>query len=48
MQHKDRAAAQWCEHASTLTGTAWSYLKVPQGPFESMRPERFEDLLYLG
>lgn len=48
VQHKDRAATQWCEHASSLTGTAWRYVKVPQGAFESMRPERFEDLLYLG
>ena len=47
VQHKDRAAAQWCEHATDLTGTLWTYIKVQQGPFESMRPEHFEDLLHL-
>lgn len=47
VQHKDRAAAQWCEHATDLTGTSWTYIKVQQAPFESMRPEHFEDLLHL-
>ena len=47
VQHKDRAARLWCEHATTLTGTPWQYVKVPQKAFEAMQPHRFEDLVYL-
>jgi type III restriction enzyme len=46
--HKDRAATLWCEHASALTDTPWAYKKVKQTEFEALRPDRFEDLLYLG
>ncbi len=45
--HKDRAAGLWCENASILSGTPWSYLKVPQKEFESLRPDDFEDLIAL-
>lgn len=48
VQHKDRAAEIWCEHATVLSGTPWTYKKVPQAEFERLRPERFEDLLYFG
>lgn len=46
--HKDRAARIWCENATLLTGTSWSYLKVPQKEFESLQPADFADLLVLG
>ena len=48
VQHKDRAAEIWCEHASRLSSVPWTYKKVPQGEFERLRPTRFEDLLYFG
>lgn len=35
---KDRAAQLWCENATLLTRTAWSYLKVPQGDFDQLQP----------
>jgi type III restriction enzyme len=45
--HKDRAAVLWCENATTLTGTPWYYLKVPQKDFEKLQPTEFSDLLVL-
>jgi len=42
--HKDRAARIWCENATLLTGTAWDYVKVPQGDFERLRPADLADL----
>jgi type III restriction enzyme len=44
---KDRAAQIWCENATLLTGTAWSYLKIPQGDFDKLQPTTFADLLVL-
>lgn len=41
---KDLAASLWCENATTLTGTQWRYLKVPQKDFEALRPIRLADL----
>jgi len=31
--HKDRAAAIWCENATLLTETTWTYVKIPQVEF---------------
>jgi type III restriction enzyme len=45
---KDRAATQWCENATTLTGTAWQYRKIPQKEFEGLRPRALADLEALG
>ena len=45
--HKDTAAAQWCENATSLTGTKWTYLKVQQKAFETLQPTRFEHLAAL-
>ncbi|MGA2146487.1 MAG: DEAD/DEAH box helicase family protein [Bryobacteraceae bacterium] len=45
---KDRAAMQWCENATSLTGTGWRYRKVPQSEFETLRPARLADLEALG
>jgi len=45
---KDRAATQWCENATSLTGTTWRYRKVPQSEFETLRPARLGDLEALG
>jgi hypothetical protein len=45
---KDRAAAEWCENAEALTGTAWHYRKVPQGGFQSLQPATLADLQALG
>ena len=48
---KDRAAQIWCENATLLTETPWSYLKVPQGDFDKLQPgpkgAPFADLLML-
>lgn len=44
VQHKDRAALRWCEHATQLTGVEWDYLKVPQSDYNQLQPTRFEDL----
>jgi type III restriction enzyme len=46
--HKDEAAKLWCDNATTLTGTPWRYLKVPQKKFDELRPDDFTDLLALG
>jgi type III restriction enzyme len=45
---KDRAATQWCENATALTGTSWRYRKVPESEFEALRPARLADLEALG
>ncbi len=45
VSHKDRAARLWCENASRLTGTPWTYLKVLQSEFEKLLPTGFSDLL---
>jgi hypothetical protein len=42
--HKDAAAEQWCDNATTLTGTKWTYLKVQQKAFETLQPTRIEHL----
>jgi type III restriction enzyme len=42
--HKDRAARIWCENATLLTGTPWSYLKVPQAEFSKLQPGDFAEL----
>ena len=44
VQYKDRAAAQWCESATELTGTLWRYLKVPQKQFKTLQPDSLADL----
>lgn len=44
---KDAAAERWCENATTLTGTQWRYIKVPQKDFEALRPSRLTDLSVL-
>lgn len=44
VQYKDRAAAQWCESATELTGTPWRYLKVPQKRFKALQPDSLADL----
>jgi type III restriction enzyme len=46
--HKDRAAKLWCENATDLTMTSWSYVKVPQGGFDSLQPSLFADLDVFG
>ncbi len=43
--HKDRAAQFWCENATLLTGTPWSYLKIPQREYEQLQADTFSDLL---
>jgi type III restriction enzyme len=43
--HKDRAAILWCENATMLTETEWSYVKVPQKGFEQLQADAFEDLI---
>lgn len=36
---KDQAAERWCENATLLIGTQWSYLKVGQKEFEALHPD---------
>jgi type III restriction enzyme len=48
VQTKDQAAQRWCEDASTLTGTSWRYLKVPQKHFEQLQPATLADLITAG
>lgn len=42
--HKDRAAIIWCENATLLTGTVWSYIKVPQKGFTDLQPTDLADV----
>jgi type III restriction enzyme len=42
--NKNRAATLWCENASVLTGTTWSYLIVRQTDYQSLQPTEFSDL----
>ena len=43
--YKDRAAENWTENASQLTGVRWRYVKVPQKEFIQLQPTEFADLL---
>lgn len=45
--HKDIAAKAWAENATLLTGQEWGYLKVPQGGFNNLQPDLFEDLWHV-
>lgn len=45
--HKDRAARNWCENATELTGVKWQYLKIPQKAFDMLQPGRLEHLVAL-
>lgn len=45
--HKDKAAKIWAESATALTGTDWSYLKIPSKSFESLQPDLFDDLWHM-
>ena len=42
--HKDRAAIIWCENATLLTDTIWSYVKVPQKEFGDLQPSDLADV----
>ncbi|MBP8944805.1 MAG: hypothetical protein KBG25_02700 [Paludibacteraceae bacterium] len=42
---KDTAAQNWCERATELTGTSWSYFKVLQKDYEALHPDSFNELL---
>jgi type III restriction enzyme len=42
--HKDRAAILWSENATLLTGTPWTYVKVPQAGFEQLQASELEEL----
>jgi hypothetical protein len=42
--HSHAAAAQWCNNATVLTGTKWTYLKVQQKAFETLQPTLLEHL----
>ncbi len=45
--NKDRAAKLWCENATRLTGTEWTFLKVPQKEFEKLQADEFGELMAL-
>lgn len=42
---KDRAATNWCESVTLLTGSEWRYVKVPQAGFEKLEPDELADLV---
>ena len=42
--HKDRAATIWCENATLLTETTWTYVKVPQVEFGELQPTSLSDV----
>ena len=42
--HKDRAAKIWCENATLLTETTWTYVKVPQKNFADLQPTSLADV----
>jgi len=42
---KDVAAVRWCENATMLTGTQWTYIKIPQKEFNALQPTRLSDLM---
>jgi type III restriction enzyme len=42
---KDVAAVRWCENATMLTGTQWTYIKIPQKEFNALQPARLSDLM---
>jgi type III restriction enzyme len=44
VEHKDRAAMIWCENATLLTDTTWSYIKVPQSEFNKLQPRELTDV----
>jgi type III restriction enzyme len=47
VSYKDRAASQWCENATQLSGTRWRYPKVGQKVFETLQPTKLEHLAAL-
>ncbi len=47
VSQKDAAAENWCENATTLTGTPWRYRKIPQKGFEVLQPSKLADLAAL-
>jgi type III restriction enzyme len=42
---KDRAARTWCEYATLLTSTSWSYVKVPQIEFGQLQASELADVV---
>ena len=42
--HKDRAAKIWCENATLLTDTPWTYMKVLQKEYTKLQPSEFGEL----
>jgi len=44
---KDERARQWCQDATFLTGTKWSYTKVPYALFEEKHPTAFSEMIAL-
>ncbi len=42
--HKDRAATIWCENATLLTETPWTYLKVMQKEYAKLHASEFGEL----
>jgi type III restriction enzyme len=42
--YKDRAAVIWCENATLLTDTTWTYVKVPQVEFGKLQPTVLADV----
>ena len=47
VKHKDRAATLWCESVTALTDTPWTYLKIAQTEFDTLRPDTLLELIIL-
>ena len=37
VKNKDKRAREWCEDSTKLTGSKWTYLKVPEAVFKNTR-----------
>jgi len=45
VKNKDRAATLWCENATRLSRTSWSFIKVRQSDYEPLHPENLSDVV---
>ncbi len=45
VEHKDRRIKLWCEDATNLTGSRWSFARVNQEEFERYRFKSIEELI---
>jgi len=46
VKHKDERIKQWCEDATRITGSNWSFIKVGQEEFEKYRFKSIKELIH--